>query len=292
MQKGRYRVSIVIPNFNRTRDLERLLPSIADQTFADYEVTIIDDHSPDKSAVEYIREFITDHKNIHLVENTENIGFVKTCNRGIKLATSDYICILTNDTEVTRDFVERNVKIMDADASIGVLSCIIVDQYGNNWFSGGSLKTGIPSMLREDFEGVRQVDYVAGTACFYRREVFDKIGLLNECFVMYHEDVEFCWRVRSKTNYRTCLFGEKLVTHYTGSPSIASNQVVYYLHRNYILLLRKYSPKSIPGALRFYLREIANLAVISVVKLSPGSFMSMLYIMRGTVAGLTEKIKV
>jgi len=291
MQKGGYRVSIVIPNFNRRRDLERLLPSIADQTFADYEVIIIDDHSPDKSAAEYIREFITGHENMHLVENTENIGFVKTCNKGIKLASSDYICILTNDTEVTRDFVERNVKIMDADGSIGVLSCIIVDQYGNNWFSGGSLNTGIPLSLREDFEGVRQVDYVAGTACFYRRAVFDKIGLLDEYFVMYHEDVEFCWRVRSKTNYRTCVFGEKLVTHYTGSSSIASNQSRYYLHGNYILLLRKYSPKLIPRALWFYLREIANLAVISVLKRSPSSFLPTFGIMRGTVAGLTGKNK-
>ena len=173
MEKGKYRVSIIIPNYNRKRDLERLLPSIANQTFDDYEVMIIDDCSPEKSVLEYIKSFIKDHKNMHLVENVENIGFVKTCNKGIKLSSSAYICILTNDTEVAKDFVKRNVQILDADSTIGVLSCVIVDQNGNNWFTGGSLKRGIPKLFKDDFHGVRVVDFVAGTACFYRKELFD-----------------------------------------------------------------------------------------------------------------------
>lgn len=288
----KHRVSIIIPNYNRKGDLERLLPSVAKQTFEDYEVIIIDDFSPDRSAVEYIRDFIKNHRNMRLVQNTENIGFVKTCNKGITLANGDYICILTNDTQVAGDFIERNIEIMDADSSIGVLSSIIVDKDGNNWFSGGSLKGGIPTLLRDDFQGVRSVDFVAGTACFYRKAVFDKIGLLDEHLVMYHEDVEFCWRVRSKTDYKACVFGERLVAHYAESPSLASKQVPYYLHRNYILLLRKYSPKSIPRALLFYLREIGNLAIVSVMKRSPLPFLSSRHIIRGILAGLTDKNKV
>lgn len=130
------KVSIVIPNYNRKEHLGILLPSILRQTFNDYEVIIIDDCSPDTETVGYIKAAIKDHKHMRLIENDKNVGFVKTCNRGIKLANGDYICILTNDTEVASEFVEENVKIMDSDSSIGVLSCIIVDQYQNNWFSG------------------------------------------------------------------------------------------------------------------------------------------------------------
>lgn len=291
MEKDVYRVSVIIPNYNRKKDLERLLPSIAKQTFDDYEVTIIDDCSPDKSAVEYIRNFIKDHQNMRLVENSENIGFVRTCNKGIRLANGEYICILTNDTEVANNFVQRNVEILDADIFIGVLSCIIIDKYGNNWFSGGSLKSRIPTRMEDDFQDVRSVDYVAGTACFYRKEVFDKIGLLNEYFVMYHEDVEFCLRVRAETSSRTCMYGEKLVTHHFESSS-AGNKMLYYGHRNLILVLKKYSPKSIPGVLLFFLREAMNLALISLMKLRPSYMLLIPKLVKGTVVGLLIRGKI
>lgn len=283
------KVSVIIPNYNRKRDLERLLPSIAKQTFRDYEVTIIDDFSPDKLAVEYIRGFIQDHKNMRLVENTENIGFVKTCNKGIKLSNADYICILTNDTEIAENFIQRNVEVMDSDSSIGVLSCIIVDKEGNNWFSGGSYKGWIPAWTTDDFQGVRSVDYVAGTACFYRKEVFDKVGLLNEYFVMYHEDVEFCLRVKTETNYKTCMFGEKLVIHNVGTADLATYKATYYMHRNLIFISKKYSPESIPRVLLYYLREIANLLLVSVLKLNPKYLLHIPHIIRGSLDGLIGK---
>jgi len=289
MEKDGYRVSIIIPNYNRKRNLERLLPSIADQTYADYEVIIIDDSSPDKSAVEYIKDFIKDHKNMRLVENTENIGFVKTCNKAIKLANSEYICILTNDTEVAKNFIQRNVEVLDADISIGVLSCTIVDKEGETWFSGGSLKRWIITSLRDDFRGVREVDYAAGTSCFYRKEVFDKIGLLSEYFVMYHEDVEFCLRVKHETNYRTCMFGEKLVTHNIGSNGMLPSRAAYYLHRNHILLLKRYSPKFIPWVLLYYLWEISNLLFVSLSKLRPSYFLLTPYIIKGILQGLVMR---
>lgn len=288
MEKDGYRVSIIIPNYNRKRDLERLLPGIANQSFDDYEVIIVDDASPDKSAVEYISDFIRDRKNMRLVENTENIGFVKTCNKGIRLANSTYVCILTNDTEVTSNFIQRNVEIMDGDSSIGVLSCTVVDKDGKTWFSGGSLKGWIPAMLTDNFQGVREVDYVAGTACFYRRKVFEKVGLLNEDLVMYHEDVEFCLRVRNKTDYRTCMFAEKLVTHNMGSNTLFTSKVVYYLHRNLMFILKRYSPKSIPKVLLIFLREVLNLFLVSLFKLRPSGILLIPSIARGTVAGLVK----
>ena len=226
---------------------------------------------------------------MHLVENSKNMGFVKTCNRGIKLSNSDYVCILTNDTEVATNFIQRNVEILDADMSIGVLSCIVVDRDGIIWFSGGIIKEGMPKNLRDDFQGVRSVDFVAGTAAFYRKAVFERIGLLNEDLVMYHEDVEFCLRVNHLTDYRTCMFGEKLVKHNVGPASLPPYKGFYYLHRNLILLLRKYSPRSIPSVLLHSLREIVNYLVVSVLQLSPIYLLYALYISGGTLAGLLRR---
>jgi len=289
LMKRKYKASIVIPNYSRKKDLERLLPSIASQTLNDYEVIIIDDASPDKSVAEYIKDFVRNHEDMRLVENTENRGFVRTCNKGIKLSNADYICILTNDTEVASNFIQRNVEIMDADGSIGVLSCIIVDKDGKIWFSGGSLKGWFPTSLKDDFQGIRSVDYVAGTACFYRRDVFDKIGLLNEDFYMYHEDVEFCLRVNRLTAYKTCMFGEKLVVHNVGAGDSLPYKAIYYMHRSLILVSKKYRPKCIPRILLYYAREMANLLLVSVLKLNPRHLLYIAHIFKGTIDGLIEK---
>lgn len=290
MDNHRHRVTIIIPNYNRKRDLERLLPTIANQTFDNYEVIIIDDFSADRSAVEYLRHFVKNRRNMRLVENTENIGFVKTCNKGIKLANSEYVCILTNDTEVAANFIQRNVEIMDADNFIGVLSSVIVDKNGNNWFCGGNLQGCIPAWTIDDFLGVRSVDYVPGTACFYRREIFDKLGLFNEYLIMYHEDVEFCLRVNRSTSYKTCMFGEKLVVHNVGGGDLLSYKATYYMHRSLILVSKKYRPKCIPRILSYYSREMANVLLVSVFKLNPKHLLYMASILKGTVDGLIDKV--
>jgi len=268
----RTRASIIIPNFNGKRHLERLLPSIANQTSHNYEVIVLDDCSSDRSAVEYTRTFIRSYPNMALVENEQNMGFVKTCNKGFGLANAEYVCILTNDTIVADNFVERNVRILDEDPSIAVLSCIIVDQDGNNWFSGGDFRAGVRRNLKDDFQGIRPVDWVAGTACFYKKELFDKIGRLDERFVMYHEDLEFCLRVKRNTEYRLCMFSDKLVTHCLGGGGrrgLDTAKVLrlrYYGHRNYILLLKMYYPNGIKKALLSdFLDMIRDIAVLTPI---------------------------
>lgn len=290
MESRKCKASIIIPNYNRKDHLERLLPSIADQTFNDYEIIITDDCSPDREAVEYIKTFIKAHKNMRLVENPENLGFVKTCNKGFRQARGDFVCLLTNDTDVTRDFVEKNVRIMEADPSIGVLSCIISDEVGNIWSSGGRLDKGWLEMnRRDDFAGIRQADFAPGTACFYRKEVFEKVGLLNEYFVMYHEDVELCLRVWHKTDYRICMFSDKLVAHYVQSRGLWSKEKCYYLFRNLILALKQHAPNAIPRVLFSYLKVMAIFFRVSLCKRELGYLALTPYIIKGALHGLIQK---
>ena len=279
------KVSIIIPNFNGKEYLPRLLPSVANQTFGDYEVIIVDDCSPDKTALGYIRSFINDHKNMRLVENSQNLGFVKNCNKGIALATGEYVCVLTNDTELKSDFIKRNVGVLEADKFIGVLSCIIVDERGNNWFSGGYFRAGLSKNLVDDFQGVRTVDWVAGTACFYRKDVFSRVGLLDESLFMYHEDIEFCLRVRSKTKYKICAFSDKLVTHYSGCSM--GPRMSYYLTRNHILLVRMYCPKYLPKVLAYRFKETLKSAG-SPVRLSLRYFAWRAIITINTIRGIVD----
>jgi GT2 family glycosyltransferase len=181
---------------------------------------------------------------------------------------------------------------MDADPSIGGLTCIVVDKDGNNWFTGGRFKNGLIVNLVDDFRGIRTVDWVAGTACFYRREIFDKIGLFDENFLMYHEDVEFGLRMKAKTNYKACMFAEKLVVHYV-VPSIPGGSLYYYLSRNHIILLKRYCPKYIPKVLILRsLREIIALIIVYTLKLRlVYALMGIIAIIRGTRDGLMSREK-
>jgi GT2 family glycosyltransferase len=292
MEATTLKVSIIIPHYNQVEYLKRLLPSVANQTFQDYEVIIIDDFSPDRSAPGQIKELIEGYPRMRLVENAENLRFVKTCNKGIELAKGDYVCLLNQDTEVESNFVQRNVEIMDADPSIGGLSCIIVDKDGKNWFTGGKFDKGRPVNLVDDFGGVRTVDFVAGTACFYRKEVFDKIGLFEENFAMYHEDIEFCLRMKAKTSYKACMFGEKLVLHYI-TASMPRGDFYYYANRNHMILVKRYGRRYIPKAIIFLsvrcIRQIANLLFLSVSKRDLKPLVCSWYVIKGIMDGLLQK---
>ena len=129
------------------------------------------------------------------------------------------------------------------------------------------------------------MDWVAGTACFYRREVFDSIGLLDEGFLMYLEDMEFCLRVSSKTNYKICAFSDKLVTHYSGCSM--GPRMSYYLTRNHILLVKMYSPKYLPEVLAYKTKETLKSAG-SPVRLSLRYFAWRAIITINTIRGIVD----
>ncbi len=298
MGNEKIKVSIIIPHYNQKECLQHLFPYLADQTFDNFEVIVIDDCSPDKTTVPFIKELIKGKTNMHLVQNEDNLRFVRTCNKGIGLARGEYICLLNQDTEVDSHFVQRNVEILDSDSSIGGLTCSIVDQYGQNWFTGGRYRMGLPANLLDDFIGIRRVDFIAGTAAFYRKDVFSKIGLFDENYIMYHEDIEFGLRLKHHTNYRLCAFSDKLVTHIL-VPSMPRSDVWYYDSRNLMLLARQYKPMSLPVVIaRIMLfgvgvRIIRAAADVVKLKFSPAknrmsiAFASILGMIEGAMAKKT-----
>ena len=140
-------------------------------------------------------------------------------------------------------------------------------------------------LLLDDFQGIRSVDWVAGTAPFYRREVFDKIGLFDESFLMYNEDVEFNLRMRSGTDYKRCMFPDKLVVHYV-VPSIPRSDSSYFISRNIVILSMRYARRYVPRILLHNLSQIGHLLVLAVKKMDINYLLSYPHIIRGTIDGL------
>jgi len=296
MSDKKIKVSIIIPHYNQKDCLQKLFPTIVDQTYKDFEVILIDDCTPDKATITFVLDFIKDKPNMHLMYNEVNMRFVKTVNRGITLAKGEYICLLNSDTEVKNNFVQRNVEILDSDPDIGGVTCTIVDQHGKNWFSGGRYRHGLPSNLKDDFQGIRSADFIAGTAAFYRKVIFDRIGLFDENFIMYHEDVEFGLRVKHCTDYRLCTFSDKLVAHIL-VPSIPGSELWYYDSRNLMFIARKYTPINIPTVIvNIMFFKVCMYLILATVGVLFGKFsLSKRWVsfafasFRGAVEGITAK---
>lgn len=296
MNDKKIKVSIIIPHYNQKDCLQRLFPTIVNQTYKDFEVIVIDDCTPDEATITFVRDFIKDKPNMYLVQNTVNMRYVKTVNKGITLAKGEYICLLNSDTEIKNNFVQRNVEILDSNPDIGGVTCIVVDQDGKNWFSGGRYRNGIISNLQDNFKGLRSVEWIAGTAAFYRRDVFDKIGLFDESLIIYHEDIEFGLRVRQLTDYRLYTFSDKLVTHFL-VPSIPGDDVLYYASRNEILISRKYASLCLPLAIaHIMVYGVAMNLILATVEVFLGKFSSSkclvsfaLASLSGAKAGITTR---
>lgn len=296
MSDKKVKVSIIIPHYNQKLCLQRLLPNLVDQTYEDFEVILIDDCTPDEATITFVRDFIKDKTNMRLVQNEINVRFVKTVNRGITLATGEYICLLNSDTEVKNNFVQRNVEILDSDPGIGGVTCTIVDQHGKNWFSGGRYRNELPTNLKDDFQGIRSADFIAGTAVFYRKVIFDKIGLFNENLIMYHEDVEFGLRVKHCTDYRLSTFSDKLFAHIQ-VPSIQESEVLYYDSRNLMWMAREYTPINIPTVIVYMMFFIVcKFFIYAVAAFFLGKLSSSKHFrgcasacFRGIVEGITAK---
>jgi GT2 family glycosyltransferase len=295
MGDEKIKVSIIIPHYNQKDCLQVLFPDIVNQTFKDYEVILIDDCTPDEATIDFVREFIKDKPNMHLVQNPVNMRFVKTVNRGITLAKGEYLCFLNSDTALKNNFIQRNVEILDSDPTIAGLTCIVVDKSGQNWFSGGRYIKGFTVNLKDDFAGLRIEDFIAGTAVFYRKEIFDRIGPFDENYIMYHEDVEFGLRVKQLTGYRLCTFSDKLVTHLI-IPSIPGPNLTYFDCRNLLLLSRRFAPRFLPKILGHILwQATARLIGASLVMLTLKPLTSIFKArytvagIRGAISGMTSK---
>jgi hypothetical protein len=195
------RVVLAIPNWNGRKYLEPCLCSVFAQQFRDFAVVLVDNGSTDGS-VELVREHFPQ---VHLIENRENRGFAVANNQAIQASTSEFVVTLNNDTEVDPRWLGTLVQAADAGAHIGMCASkmltadrremidstgIAVDRAGMVWNrDGGStdhLDTARPISVFGPCAG----------AALYRRALLDDIGLFDEDFFAYMEDVDLAWRAQ------------------------------------------------------------------------------------------------
>jgi GT2 family glycosyltransferase len=239
-------VSAVIPTWNRADLLQAVLTNLRSQTRRPDQIIVVDNGSEDATQV------VARHFGVDLVVFPENRGFAQAVNEGILRATGRWVLILNNDVVLQPDWLERiraSAERENAHFAVGKLlrpggtsqidgTWDLVSRAAYAWRCGYGKQDG------EIWSTPRRVFFAPMTAALFRREVFDRIGLLETRFESYYEDVDF--------GVRCALAGVEgiyepaaLALHLSKTTLGRRAAHVYYLTgRNQILILAKYYSRS------------------------------------------------
>ena len=236
------RISVVIPNWNGAERLERLLESLDQQTERAYEVLVVDNASSDQS-----RRAASSH-GATWIPLDRNYGFARAVNTGIRQAGGDAIAILNNDITVASNYLERlggaledhafaTPKIVMASDPARLDGTFDLTSRGFcSWRVGHGFAASDALWNRP-----RVIASAPMTACLFRRSVFDQLGLLDEQFGSYLEDVDF--GIRCALSGIEGYYEPDAVARHEGSATLGgqwNRSSVQWISRNQAVLSRKY----------------------------------------------------
>lgn len=200
------------------------------------ETVVIDNNSADNT-VKVIENFLrVTNQNIVFIKNDDNLGFTKACNQAIQASTGDYIFILNPDTEILDDALSLMIKYLDENEQVGVVapqlldfhraiqySCRTFPTYWDMFSEMLMLATIFPrseffsrwKMRYFDHNSLREVDQPMGAALLLKRKVLAAVGGLDERFIMFYNDVDFCKRI-SDSGFKLVFFPDAKVKHMQG----------------------------------------------------------------------------
>jgi len=241
------KVSVVVPNWNGMRFVGMCLDSLAKLDFEDYEVIVVDNGSVDGS-----REMIEEqYPEVRLLKLPDNMGFAIACNEGIKASNAEYIVLLNNDIEVTPDWLRELYEGMERhpECGMGTTKMMFLDQRDvfyntgdlfHSWSAGGGRGQG-----EKDIGQYEKEDYVFGAcagAGIYRREFFNQVGLFDEDFFIFAEDVDLNMRGQLQGLKSVYLPKAKVFHIGTATVGLYSDRYVYLCKRNDIwVFIKNYS---------------------------------------------------
>lgn len=239
------RVTIVIPNWNGSARLEKLLKDLAAQSHPIEKVIVVDNGSTDDSVA------LAKSHGCETIELKENTGFSHAVNLGIRATATDWLAVLNNDVTLELDWLQN--LLAQAESRIA-------------WFATGKLLDAISrDRIDGSFDAIcrgacawrcgqgrpdselwsqpREIHLSPFTAAIFRKELFDRVGLLDERFESYLEDVDF--GIRAANAGFTGIYAPNAVAYHQGSATLGRwhSDTVRKIARNQLLLVAKHYPE-------------------------------------------------
>lgn len=253
------KLSVIIVNYNVKHFLEQCLHSVYKAAKGiEIEIFVVDNNSVDGSA-QLIREKFPD---LHFIENKENVGFSRANNQAIRIAKGEYILLLNPDTVVEEDTFLKVTGFMDNHPEAGGLGVKMIDgkgtflpeskrglptpwvafykMFGLSKLFPNSRKFGKYHLSYLNKDEIHEVEILAGAFMLLRKETLDKVGLLDEAFFMYGEDIDLSYRI-ILGGYKNYYFPETTIIHYKGeSTKKGSLNYVKVFYNAMIIFARKH----------------------------------------------------
>ncbi len=254
-------VSIIIVNYNGKKYLTDCINSIESCAETPYEIIMVDNASTDESCA-HIRTY---HPNVKLVVNDKNLGFAGGNNLGALHATGELLLLLNNDTRLLTS-LSPAVREFEEDTRIGVVGCRLLYENGTvqpsigfehlplrlvlSW-TGFSSFSFMPQIFKRAESNVKYYAYakdaawVSGAFLMTRRDLWLRLGGLDERYFMYIEDVDYCKRVRM-TGYRVKFTPDVEIIHYgAAGRAWIGEKALEDSMQSYIVYFRKFYKRSL-----------------------------------------------
>ncbi len=263
-------LSIVIVNYNTEKLLRSCLESIyGGANGTPFDIWVVDNHSRDHS-VAMIKSFFP---RVKVIENPANVGFSRANNLVVSQSRSEYILLLNPDTLILGDAIEQTLKFMKTHPNVGIAGCQVLNRDGTLQLAcRRSLPTPEVSFYRltglsklfprsrvmarynltyQSADETQEVDAVSGAFLMIRRQVIEQIGLLDERFFMYGEELDWCLRTK-QAGWSVMYYPQARIIHYKGqSTQYNSRRAAFEFYRAMYLFHRKHFAADYSAALNF-----------------------------------------
>lgn len=299
-----YEVSIVVVSYNSRKHLERLLPSLYDARHGVAFETIVVDNASADGTPRFVRDRFPD---VRVVENAANLGYSRAVNQGIEAARGAYVLILNPDIVTHEGSLERLVRFMEEHPDAAIAGSKLLNPDGTvqhscrRFYSVWTLllrrtplgrllpwNREVPRYLMLDFdhESSREVDWLIGACMMVRREALADIGLMDERFFLYFEDVDWCYRAW-RSGWKVYYVADSVMTHRYARESAAASKLLLA----HILSMLRYYEKW--GRVIYAMKKYRHVVLVALLLGSDlvaiNSSFALAYFIRSSLRGLLEK---
>ena len=234
------KVYIIILNYNGYKDTIECLKSLKNLQYPNYSIVVCDNASPNGSEG-FIRQWMEKNKDldVHFIQTGNNLGFAGGNNIGIRYALSnqvDYCWLLNNDTVVQSDALSKMVRKIEESDEYGVCGSKLISYDDRKtcigicgWHSNVTGRSR--HILDEKDFSPSNFDYVIGASMLIKRKVFEQVGLLQEDYFLYCEEIDFAERIKDK--FKNCVALNSIVYHKEGATIGGGSPFsCFYLYKN------------------------------------------------------------
>jgi GT2 family glycosyltransferase len=280
--------SVIVPTFNGAHLLPACLDSLLGQSYAALEVVVADGASIDATPEVMASRYPT----VRLLRLRRNGGFTANVNAGIRAARGEVILLLNNDASAAPEWVAASVESLLRQPELGSVASKLLFSDQRTINSAGDVlgRNGVPRQRGvgqtdgSDWDTPQPIFGASGGAVAYRRAMLADVGLLDEAYFMYLEDVDLA--LRAQLRGWSCLYQPLARAYHKGSATGGGALASYYNGRNLIRLLVKnvpsgLLPRMLPGALAYQVQR-ARAALIAYRGAEARATL------RGQLAGLVE----